>query len=182
MSREHLQKVLSDQRESKALLARYRALRAAPRKQTPNEDMSSETNPRFSQEPTPAPQDGHPALIDPADANTSMEWVELCAKLGFTTVVVQARYSPELWHNAGFEERLGSELTEANLGHYDSARYGNPIGFFFYLHGKKLADGLRLIEARLSAIGLLPHVKIGVADLELKGWRVVYPECEKAGA
>ncbi len=103
-------------------------------------------------------------------------------KIGFTVAIVQAPYSPALWANSDFEKRLGTELIEAGLGHLDSAKWGNPISYFFYLKSGSLAAGLQLIKSRLAAIELLPHVKIGYADPGDKCWRTFYPELEKAGA
>ena len=154
--------------------------------------MSAE-HPRFGQDAVPAGATP-PSSVDPAIYNTSLEWIKLCAKIGFTVVVVKAPWSPELWQNSGFEEDLGSELTEANLGHYDSAKYGkhvhsdgakygNPVTFFFCVHSPKLPAALRLIKDRLAAIGLLPHVKIAYADLDPLAWRrVSFLEGGKASA
>lgn len=141
--------------------------------------MSNGLNPRFSQ--GAAPGAGAPA-IDPADANGCLEWLDDMGKIGFSVACIRAPYSPALWQNSDFEKRLGSELTEAGLGHLDSAKYGNPITFFFYLHSKSLAAGLQLMKARLAAIGLLPHVRIGYADLGDKCWRTFYPELERVGS
>jgi len=175
INRSHLWRVLIGQRQSHSLLARYGAL-----KQQKAKGMS-ETNPRFSQGAAPEAAAAHDP-VDPAAANLSLEWFDICGKIGFTVVAVQAPYSPELFKNSGFEKALGSELTEAGLGHLDSIKWFNPIAFYFYLHTKNLAAGLQLIKSRLAAIGLLPQVKIGVADAESKTFRVYYPEVEKAGA
>jgi hypothetical protein len=173
---EHLNRVLRGHRQSRSLLARWESLKTEEAK-----IMSEGTNPRFSQVPAPASAAGGQAL-DPAQANTSTEWIKLCAQIGFTAVVIWAPYSPELWQNSGFEKALSTQLTAANLGHLDSVKWFNPISFFFYLYTTSLPAGLQLIKARLSAIGLLPHVKIGVADPEAKTWRVFFPELETTGA
>jgi hypothetical protein len=175
VTRGHLNMVLRGHRQSRSLLARYEALQMKEAKR-----MSEETTPRFSQETTRAAGQA-PNAIDPAAANETIEWVELIGKLGLTAVAVHAPYSAELWQNSGFEEDLGRELAEAHLGHYDSARYFNPIIFFFYVRTQDLAAGLQLIKARLAAIGLLASVKIGVADQESKAWRTFYPELGPAG-
>jgi transcriptional regulator with XRE-family HTH domain len=169
VTREHLNRVLRGHRQSPPLLARFAALQEEEAKR-----MREEANRRFSRETWEARQ--APNAIDPAAANENIEWVELIGKLGLTAVAVRAPYSAELWQNSGFEEDLGRELAEAHLGEYDSARYFNPITFFFYVRTQDLAAGLQLIKARLAAIGLLPSVKIGVADHESKAWRVFYPE------
>ena len=136
--------------------------------------MSDGPYPRFPQgDPRRGPK------IDPSDANACPEWLEAMGKIGFSVAFIEAPYSPALWANADFEKRLGSELTEAGLGHLDSAKYGNPITFFFYLNSKSLAAELQLIKARLAAIGLLPHVKIGYADTGDKCWRMFYPAPQK---
>ena len=140
--------------------------------------MSNDLAPRFSQ--GAAPGAGAP-MVDPADANGCLDWLEDMGKIGFAVACIKAPYSPALWANPDFEKRLGSELTEAGLGHLDSAKYGNPIMFFFYLHSESLAAGLQLIKSRLAAIGLLPHVRIGYADTGDKCWRRFYPELERAG-
>jgi transcriptional regulator with XRE-family HTH domain len=171
----HLNMVLHGHRQSRSLVARWEALQVEEAKR-----MREEANPRFSQETTRAAGQA-PNAIDPAAANESIEWVELIGKLGLTAVAVRAPYSAKLWQNSGFEEDLGRELAEAHLGDYDSARYFNPIIFFFYVRTQDLAAGLQLIKARLAAIGLLPSVKIGVADQESKVWRVFYPELGPAG-
>jgi hypothetical protein len=119
--------------------------------------------------------------IDPADANGNLEWLETMGKAGFSVACIQAPYSPELRANSDFEKRLGSELAEAGLGHLDSAKWGDPVTFFFYLHSKSLAAGLQFIKSRLAAIGLLPQVRIGYADTGDKCWRKFYPELETAG-
>jgi hypothetical protein len=124
----------------------------------------------------------HPEHVDPADANGCPEWIEDMGKIGLSVAFIQAPYSSALWANADFEKRLGSELSGARLGHLDSAKYGIPITFFFYLNSKSLAAGLQLIKARLAAIGLLPHVKIGYADPGDKCWRTFHPELEQGGA
>jgi transcriptional regulator with XRE-family HTH domain len=175
VTREHLNRVLRGHRQSPPLLARFAALQEEEAKR-----MSEETTPRFSQETTRTAGQT-PNAIDPAAANETIEWVELIGKLGLTAVAVRAPYSAELWQNSGFEEDLGRELAEAHLGQYDSARYFNPITCFFYVRTQDLAAGLQLIKARLAAIGLLPSVKIGVADQESKAWRVFYPELGPAG-
>jgi hypothetical protein len=120
--------------------------------------------------------------IDPAAFNVSWEWNEDMGKIGFAVAFIRAPYSPALWENSGFEKRLGGELTEAGLGHLDSEKWGNPVTFFFYLHSKSLAAGLQLIKSRLSAIGLLQHVRIGYADAGDKCWRTFYPALERASA
>jgi hypothetical protein len=136
----------------------------------------SNPNPRFSIEDAPDWGLLH-TPVDPADANLCDEWIEVLDKVGFTPVLVKADYSPELWQNAGFEERLGAELTDAKLGSYDSAKYGNPIKFFFLVASSRLPAGLQFISTRLAAIGLLPHVIIGYADKDSKTWRqVVFPQ------
>jgi hypothetical protein len=104
--------------------------------------------------------------IDPADTNTDCEWIATMEKVGFTVVVVKVPYCTALWQNSGFEETLGSELTGARLGSLDSVKWGNPCRCYFYVHSKHLVAALELIEARLAAIGLLPHVAIGYADQE----------------
>lgn len=142
--------------------------------------MNSELHPRFSQGAAPAA--GAPSgAIDPAYANGNLEWLDTMGKAGFSIGYVRAPYTPALWANSDFEKRLGSELTEAGLGHLDSVEWGNPIIFFFYLHSKSLAAGLQLIKSRLAAIGLLSHVEIGYADPVDECWRTLYPGLEKAG-
>ena len=143
--------------------------------------MSSEHPSRFSMPPTPGAE-SKPEQVDPADANGCPEWLEDMGKIGHSVAFIQCPYSPALWANADFEKRLGSELSGATLGHLDSAKYSNPITFFFYLNSKSLAAGLQLIKARLAAIGLLPHVRIGYADTGDKCWRTFYPKLERAGA
>ena len=144
--------------------------------------MSAE-HPRFGQDAVPSGAIP-PRSADPADANVSPEWIKLCAKIGLTAVVVKCPHSPELWQNFGFEEELGSDLTAANLGHYDSAKYGkfthsdgqvsgSSISFCFYVYSSKLPAALRFIAARLAAIGLLPHVKILHSDHEPMTYRWV---------
>lgn len=140
--------------------------------------MSNELHPRFSQGAAPG---ASAPTIDPADANGCREWIETMGKAGFSVAVIRAPYSPALWENSDFEKRLGTELTEAGLGHLDSAKWGNPITFFFYLHSKSLAAGLTFIKFRLAAIGLLQHVRIGYADAGDKCWRTFYPALERAG-
>jgi len=171
---EHLNRVLNGHLVSRSLLSRVEALKQEEAKRM------SETNPRFSQE-TRTAAGQYPKTADPAAANENIEWIELGLSIGLSVVAVQAPYSSELWNNAGFENALGSELTQAGLGHYDSAKYFNPIAFYFYLKTESLAAGLQLIKARLAAIGLLPSVKIGVGDQESKTWRVFYPEPGQAG-
>ena len=136
----------------------------------------NEPRPRFSE--GAAPQAGIPPLpVDPADANLGLEWIELCDKVGFTVVVVEAPYSPALWQKSGFEECLEVTLGNVGLGHLDSVKYGNPIKFFFYVPSARLQAGLQLMHNDLYGRGLLPHVKIGYADKESKTWRrVVFPE------
>ena len=141
--------------------------------------MSEEANARFSKDSGAATGQG-PMAIDPAAANQDIEWVELVGKLGLTTVAVQISYSAELWENSGFEQDLSRELAQGGLGELDSVKWFNLIVFFFYVRTQDLAAGLQFIKARLAAIGLLPRVKIGVADLESRTWRVFYPELEKA--
>ena len=145
--------------------------------------MSNDPRPRFAM--PPAPDAGVPGgAIDPADINASPEWIELCAKIGFTLVAVKAARSQDLCQNSGFEEELGRELTDANLGHFDSEKYGtfvhsdgvkcgNPVTFFFCCHSRKLPAALKLIKARLSVIGLLPHVRILYADREPTTYRQI---------
>jgi hypothetical protein len=155
--------------------------------------MSCEHNPRFSQ--GAAPGSGAPGgAYDPADANVSSEWLALCAKIGFTVVAIKVPCSAELCPNPGFEEDLGRELTAANLGHYDSAKYGmflhsdgagsgSPIIFLFCIHSAKLATALQFIKTKLAAIGLLPHVRIAHSDQGPTHYRrVVFLEDGKAGA
>jgi hypothetical protein len=142
--------------------------------------MISERPQRFSVRQQPAIA-AKPEQVDPADANGCPEWLEDMGKIGLSVAFIKAPYSPALWANSDFEKRLGSELTEARLGHLDSAKYGNPIVFFFYLNSKSLAAGLQLIKARLAAIGLLPHVRIGYADPGDKCWRTFYPELDRGG-
>src|ERR1035438_6355447 len=146
-----------------------------------SEQMSSERPQRFSVRQQPAIA-AKPEQVDPADANGCPEWLEDMGKVGFTVAFIQAKYSPALWANSNFEKRLGSELTEAGLGHLDSAKWGNPTTFFFYLRSGRLAAGLQLIKSRLAAIELLPHVKVGYADPGDKCWRIFSPELERAGA
>ena len=123
-----------------------------------------------------------PGSADPAAANECIEFIELVGKVGLTVVVVQARWSAELWAVNGFEETLGRELDQARLGIYDGLKVANPtVAFYFHLNTERLAEGLLLIKARLAAIGLLPVVKIGVADQESKTYRVFYPEAGQAG-
>ena len=107
--------------------------------------MSNDLHPRFSMsyEPSAEPP---PAHVDPADANGCSEWLAGMGKINLTVAFIQAPYSPALWANSGFENSLGTELTEAGLGHLDSAQWGNPITFFFYLHSGSLAAGLLLIR------------------------------------
>jgi len=185
VTREHLNRVLNGRRQSRSLRARWESLKTQHTKV-----MSEEAN-RFSGEPAPGnargvtdsvtvTSAGTSRAIDPAAANFCTEWVAgVCAKIGLTAVVIGAPYSPELWANSGFEARLDEELRAAHLGHYDSAKFGNPIAFFFYLSSERLTEGLQLIKDRLSAIGLLSQVKIGYSDSDAKRWRVFYPE-EKA--
>jgi len=154
--------------------------------------MSNDLHPRFAM--PHAPGAGAPSgAVDPADVLASREWIELCAKIGFTLVAVKAPWSPELWQNSGFEEDLGRELTDANLGHYDSSKhgkfahsngpkYGNPITFLFCLHSTKLLAALQFMKARLAAIGLLPHVRILYVDPDPAMYRrVLFLEDGKAG-
>ena len=143
--------------------------------------MTDDLHPRFSQRAAPG-ADAPSGAIDPANANGCPEWIEDMGKIGFTVAFIQAPYSPALWANSGFEKRLGSELIEAGLGHLDSAKWGNPTTFFFYLRSGRLAAGLQLIKSRLAAIELLPHVKVGYADPGDKCWRIFSPELERAGA
>ena len=140
--------------------------------------MSNDLHPRFSMsyEPSAEPP---PAHVDPAAANGCTEWLAGMGKINFTVAFIQAPYSPALWANSGFENSLGTELTEAGLGHLDSAKWGNPITYFFYLHSGSLAAGLQLIKSRLAAIELLPHVKVGYADCQDKCWRVFHPAPQK---
>jgi hypothetical protein len=151
------------------------------KEQPPKKPMSKTPSSRFSQTPTAASEAGSQS-VDPAAANMSIEWNEICAKIGLTTVVVQVPYSPELWQNSRFEERLDCELRAANLGWLDAIKYFNPMAFFFYIHTEKLAGGMEFIRSNLAGIGLLPKgVKIGYADLESKVCRVFYPVPEKLG-
>jgi hypothetical protein len=143
--------------------------------------MSNDLHPRFEQGAAPG-ADAPTGPVDPSDFNGCPKWIEDMGKIGFTVAIVQAPYSPALWANSDFEKRLGTELIEAGLGHLDSAKWGNPISYFFYLKSGSLAAGLQLIKSRLAAIELLPHVKIGYADPGDKCWRTFYPELEKAGA
>lgn len=92
--------------------------------------MTGGHNPRFSQDGTPDDAPKH-SPANPADANVRREWIGVFGKVGLTVVAVRAAYSDALWQNPGFEEVLGGELSEANLGQYDSAKYGNPIIYFF---------------------------------------------------
>ena len=127
----------------------------------------------MSSEPSAEPP---PAHVDPAAANGCPEWQEDMGKLGFTVAFIQILHSPALWANSGFEERLDGELTVFKLGQLDSATWGNPATFFFYLHSARLAAGLQLLKSRLAIIELLPNVKIGYADASDKCWRMFYPE------
>jgi hypothetical protein len=170
VTREHLNRVLRGRRQSRSLLARWESLKAEQTKV-----MTEKTNPRFSQDPALASA-GAPQAVDPAAANSSIEWLDICAKIGLTAVVVHAGYGPKLWEVSGFEKQLDSELRTAHLGYLDSVKYFNPLAFFFYVPTEKLVDGLQFIKANLEGIGLLPHsVKIGYADLEAKVWRTFYP-------
>jgi hypothetical protein len=120
-------------------------------------------------------------VCDPAAANGNLEWLGTMGEAGLSVAYIRAPYTPALWANSDFEKRLGSELTEAGLGHLDSAEWGNPIIFYFYLHSQSLAAGLQLIMSRLAAIELLSHVEIGYADPADECWRTLYPGLEKAG-
>jgi hypothetical protein len=149
--------------------------------------------PRFGQDAVPADAIP-PSSVDPADANVSLEWLEVCAKIGLTVVAVKAPYSPQLWENSGFEEDLGRELHEAKLGFYDSVKHDaflrknsakqlNRIVFFFCVPSKKLPAALQFIRAKLAAIGLLHSAKIAYADPESITYRrVLFLEDGKAGA
>ena len=176
----HLRRVLSGERHSHSLLVRYnsegRTVQGRPT------HMSNIQNPRFAQGAAPG-ADAPTGPIDPAAANTCIEWLDTVGKVGFTVVAVQAPYSAELWQNSGFEKALGNELAAANLGFYDSMKPFNPLVFFFYVPSKFVVAALEIIKARLAAICLLPHVTIGYADPESKGYRrVMFPKDGKAGA
>ena len=134
--------------------------------------MSNGHNPRFSMPPA-EPQ----IAIDPAAANVNMEWLQGMAKNGFTVVVVEVKSWADALGKveAGFEERIGAELTESKLGHYDSLRTGAPFILYFYLHTETLLTGLRFIQDRLESLQLLPLCRIAHADCESKVYRVFYP-------
>ncbi len=172
---EHLNRVINGHLLSRSLSARVEAL-----KQEEAKRMSQEIKPRF--DPGAAPEASAAGnSLDPAAANTCIEWLDVAGKVGFTVVAVVAPYSEELWAVSGFEKTLGRELNEAGLGHYDSAKWFNPIAFFFYVSTQRLAVGLQTIKQRLGEIGLLSRVKIATADPETKTWRIFWPEADKAG-
>jgi hypothetical protein len=132
--------------------------------------VSSGANARFST------GGGAKGVIDPALDNTSWDWVETVAKLGLSVVAVIAPYSPELWANPGFEGQIDAELRKAKLGHLDSAKYGNPIVFYFYIPAKSQAAGLEAIRAALERRGLAGVCKLGCAELQEKIWRIYHPQ------
>ena len=113
---------------------------------------------RFDVSPDPDSQADTPTkpkALNPADANGTAEWIETVKAIGQTPYVVVIPYSKELWSNSGFEEAIGLELRKAHLGHFDSAQYGNPIEFYFYLKSKALPDAVELLKKGLQERGLL---------------------------
>jgi hypothetical protein len=149
------------------LLERYNALKKSQRNPLMN-------GPRFE---TDGPADQSPKHTDPALANDCIEWLETIAKLGFTCVCVQMKYSEAVILRAGpqFPEILGQELTASDLGHFDSMKQGDPFDLYFYGHTKKLPTALEFIRARLDQLNILDLSKIAFADLEGKVWRTFYP-------
>lgn len=132
----------------------------------------SEQNPEFARRDAPQASTG-PA--DPSDCNLNLEWIETMAKAGFAIVVVQVPYCPELWQKSEVEEVLGELLETAELGFFDSARYGNPTRFFFYVNKRKLQFALGLLKPLLENRGLLAVSTIGYADEQDKVWRQFHP-------
>ena len=172
----HLNMVLRGHRQSRSLQARWEALQLEEARR-----MSEETNPRFSQGTATAAGQA-PGAADPVAANESIEWIETFGKVGLTVVVVQARWLAQLWAVNGFEEALGEELNQARLGVYDGLKVADhTVAFYCHCNTERLAAGLQLIKARLAAIGLLPMVKIGIADQEARSWRIFYPEAGQVG-
>jgi hypothetical protein len=125
----------------------------------------------------PMPEAKPQGVINPASANVCMEWVRDMGKIGFTVVAVEGRsWADALQNNeAGFEEKIGEQLTEARLGHFDSLLTGAPFTLFFYLFTDTLPTGLQFIQGKLESLGLLHLCKIAQADSEEKCWRTFYP-------
>lgn len=181
ITREHLNRVLRGHRQSPPLLARFAALQEEEAKR-----MSEEANPRFSQETTRAAGQASgsagpthsPRSADGASDNLHPEWGELVGRLGFCVCVVSVPHSDRLFKQQGFEENVGADLVEANLGQFDSVIWENPRLHFFLLHTKALRMALELIQSRLAALDLLTGCKIGCLDTAGKIWRTVYPAVE----
>ena len=182
VSFEHLNRVLRGHRASRSLLARYEALQVEEAKR-----MANQANPRFSQDLAPATRQAtgpasatasSPRSADGASNNLCPEWGELVGRLGFCVCVVSVPHSDRLFKQQGFEENVGADLVEANLGQFDSVIWENPRLHFFLLHTKALRMALELIQSRLAALDLLTGCKIGCLDTAGKIWRTVYPAVE----
>lgn len=158
----HLCHVLKGERESQSLKRRYDELMK---------------NPRFS---VPDAESGPPdkVVFDAADDNTVHEWAATIAKLGFAIVCVQVRMDGKVALDAELGEFVGVELSQAELGHWDSTQWQPRVRHFFYTDSKRLADALGLIKSALVRRGALAHAAIAHYDVSASLWRGFYPEIQ----
>lgn len=152
--------VVSGERKSESLLARYRALQ----KQQP-------ATPAKNQPVKPA----LPAQRNPALENLQPYLFGVLGRLGIDVVIVQfsAEPSSPIWATIGFEKELGKQLEAAQAGNYDSSEYipGSQWHFYHSPRGK-FADAIKTLKSGIQERGLLETATIMHA--EKAGGLVVY--------
>lgn len=119
-----------------------------------------------------------PAHIEAFEANMNAEWAETFAKLGLSVVVVQMERCNKVFSDMTVYKTLGSEVSVAELGQYDSSQWHPHIRHFFHLKTERLAEGLQFLKSSLDRRGLLPFCAIGHLDIQDKRWRQFHPAIE----
>ena len=121
-----------------------------------------------------------PQTCDPADANTSFEWIRsVLAPLGLTVLIAEWPLSDGRCPGPLLAREIGRKLAAGELGDFDSIKVGNVTRFFFHVAVERLAEALQTVESELQARDMLGSAKIGHADADSGLWRTYWP---KAGA
>jgi hypothetical protein len=121
-----------------------------------------------------------PQACDPADANTSWEWIRtVLTPLGLSVVVAEWKRADGRYPGPLMAREIGQKLAAGGLGDLDSIKVRSGVRFFFYVPIGRLAEALQTVESELQARDMLASAKIAHADAGAGLWRTFFP---KAGA
>jgi hypothetical protein len=129
-------------------------------------------NSRFPMQSEAAPQ-----KCDPADANTSWEWIRtVLTPLGLMVVVAEWDRADGRYPGPLMAREIGQKLAAGDLGDLDSIKVGKVVRFFFLVAVGRLAEALQTVESELQARDMLASAKIAHADAGAGLWRTYWPK------